>query len=205
MRALTEDQFRSEAKPALRRVFATDDPFDQQPFVPDVAVRRVVFGSDYDLKFIVRPPLIDALVAAASSRGETGCYFTALGRMNQEEEGEFNHWYIPFSEIAAYNRCDDKVFKLAFNWENVLYSPQGKWGLMTSHEGHGLLGGTQEFVDEVRRRIPDLDKQVYPFLKFWQYHKIHSKGAKTDWLPGLLTQIYGYETALEMLAEVGLP
>lgn len=205
MRSLTESEFKSEAEPVLRRVFASDNPFDHQPFAIQIPVRRILFGLEYDLKFIIRPPLIDAIVAAASSIGDTGCYFTALLRMNQEVNGEFNHWYIPFAEISAYKKHDYEVFRSAFNWENVLYSPQGEWGIMTSHEGHGLLGGTQEFVDEVRRRIPDLDEQVYPFLKLWQYHKTHNKGAKTDWLPGLLTQIYGYETAAKMLQEAGLP
>lgn len=205
MRSLTEDQFRAEAEPALRQVFSSDNPFDQQPFTPNIPVRRVVFGLEYDLKYIIRPPLIDAVVAAASSIGDTGCYFTALLRMNQEADGEFNHWYIPFSEISVYKKGDYKVFRSAFNWENVLYSPQGKWGIMTSHESHGLLGGTQKFMDEVRRQIPNLDDQVYPFLKLWQHHKTHNKGAKTDWLLGLLTQIYGDESASQMLREVGLP
>jgi len=203
MRSLTEDEFKAEAQSSLRQVFASDNPFDPQPFAPNIPLRRIVFGWEYDLKYIVRPPLIDAVVAAASSIGDTGCYFTVLWRMNEEVNGEFNHWYIPFSEISAYNRCDYEVFRFAFNSENVLYSPQGKWGIMTSHESHGLLAGTQEFMDEVRRKIPDLDQQVYGFLKIWQNHKTHSFGAKTDWLPGLLTQIYGHEKAENMLQEVG--
>ncbi len=205
MRTLTEDEFKSEAEPALRRVFASDTPFDQQPFASNVPVRRVVFGLEYDLKYIVRSPLIDAVVSAASNIGDKGCYFTVLWRMNKEANGEFNHWYIPFSEISVYKRCDGKVFNFAFNSENVLYSPQGKWGIMTSHEYHGLLGGSQDFMDEVRRQIPDIDEQVNDFLKLWQHYKIHSPGAETNWIAGLLTQIYGHETAKEMLLEVGLP
>lgn len=205
MRPLTEKEFKAEAEPVLRQVFTIDNPFAPHPFAKSIPQRRVVFGLEYDLKYMVRPPLIDALVAAASSVGDTGCYFTMLWRINEEAKGEFNHWYIPFSEISAYKRNDYKIFGFAFNAENVLYSPSGKWGIMTSHEYHGLLGGTQEFMDEVRRRIPNLDEQVYGFLELWQQHKAHNVGAKTDWLPGLLTQIYDEETASDMLRKADLP
>ncbi len=56
---------------------------------------------------------------------------------------------------------------------------------MTSHEHHGLLGGTLEFGEEIRKRIPDFDKQVYGFLEYWKYWK--EKGTRIDWLPELLT------------------
>jgi len=198
MRVLTEDEFKVEAEPALRQIFLRDNPFEPA-FSPDVPGKRILFGLEYDLKYIVRPPLIDAVVSAASSTGDMGCYFTKLWRTTGS-----NHWYLPFSEISAYKEGNEE-FQFVFLSENVLYSPQGKWGLMTSHEYHGLLGGTQEFIDEVHRLVPDLDEQVYGFLENWQHHKIHSRGAKTDWLPGLLTQIYGQETAKKMLQEAGLP
>jgi len=205
MRALTEDEFRAEAEPFLRRVFISDNPFGPA-FAPDVPVRRIAFGFEYDLKYVVKPPLIDAVVTAASRIGDTGCYFTVLWRWSANEEvtEEPNHWYIPFSEFSAYREGSDE-FGFAFLRENVLYSPQGKWGIMTSHEYYGLLGGTQEFMEEVRQLIPDLDEQVDGFLENWQHHKAHSRSAKTDWLPGLLTQIYGHATAEKMLQEAGLP
>ncbi len=74
---------------------------------------------------------------------------------------------------------------------------------MTSHEHHGLLGGTLEFGEEIRKRIPDFDKQVYGFLEYWKYWK--EKGTRIDWLPELLTHIYGQEIAAKLLLEVGLP
>ncbi|EAZ92768.1 hypothetical protein [Crocosphaera chwakensis] len=103
------------------------------------------------------------------------------------------------------NEFKYEIFGSAFNAENVLYSPSGKWGLMTSHEYYGLLGGTHEFMDKIRRIIPNLDEQVYGFLKLWQQHKANNIGAKTDWLSGLLTQIYDKETALKILRKVDLP
>lgn len=190
MLPLTEKDFKAEAEPVLRQVFTSDNPFAMHPFAQTIPQRRVMFGLKYDLKYVVSSSLLDALVSAASSVGDTGCYFTMLWRMNEEAKGEFNHWYIPFSEISTYKRYDHEIFGSAFNAENVLYSPSGKWEIMTYHEYHGLLGGTHKFMDKIRRRIPDLEQQVYDFLEFWQHNKTNNIGAKTDWLPGLLTQIY---------------
>lgn len=87
MYTLTEKEFKAEAEPILRRVFSTDNPFASHPFAETIPERRVLFGDEYDLKNMVSPLLLDALIAAASSVGDTGCYFTMLWRMNEEASG----------------------------------------------------------------------------------------------------------------------
>ncbi|MBD1894036.1 hypothetical protein [Coleofasciculus sp. FACHB-129] len=198
MLILTEAEFRESAESSLRLVFLNDDPFNQR-FAPDVPARRII----YEYFYRIEPPLLDAVVAAASRVGDTGCYLSNLWR-NKEQPEHPNHWYIHFSEISAYIAADGKVFNNALTSENVLYSPQGKWGVMMSHEHHGLLAGTHEFMEEICRLIPDLDRQVYGFLDYWKYWYSQGNSADVTWLPGLLTQIYGRETAKTMLREAGL-
>ena len=65
MRPLTDKEFKAEAEQVLRQVFASDNPFALHPFAKTIPQRRVVFGLEYDLKYTVNPPLIDALTAAA--------------------------------------------------------------------------------------------------------------------------------------------
>lgn len=90
--------------------------------------------------------------------------------------------------------------------ENIIYSDTGRWGIMLSHECNGLLGGTPEFIEEVQAAIPDLDLQVYGFLKRLQGFKSDRPLSVTlDWLPGLLSHVYGSEIAEKLLQETGLP
>lgn len=110
-----------------------------------------------------------------------------------------NHFYIPFSEINLYSCYKDSPDDLrCINLsETILFSPSGKWGIITSHEHHALIGGTQEFIDRIVSRIPEIQNQVYEFLAFWKYHK--SSGIDVSWIPLLLEHIYGKEKAHRIL------
>ena len=136
MRVLTEAEFRAEAEPILRQVFSTDDPFGQ-PFTPNIPARRIIHEYFYQIE----SPLLEAIIAAASSIGDSGFYFSTLWRPKEEVTQESYHWYIPFEEISSYVTGEGEGVGTALILENVLYSPQGKWGAMMSHEHHGLLGG----------------------------------------------------------------
>lgn len=184
MQVLNEAEFHRKAEPILRQIFINDDPFGQS-FAPDVPARRII----YEYFYQIEPPLLDAVVAVASMLGDTGCYLSSLWRVSEEvTDKPPYHWYIPFSEISVYKEGSSKL-KFVLSSENVLYSPQGKWGIMTSHEHHGLLGGTLEFVEEIHRRVPNFDEQIYGFLKYWKYW--NERGTKVNWLPELLAHIYG--------------
>lgn len=200
MRVLTEAEFQSEAEPLVRQVFINDDSFGQ-PFAPNVPVRIII----YEYFYCIEPPLLDAVVVAASSLGDQGFYFSSLWRPREKVTNDPYpyHWYIPWADVSHYRDGSD-IFGAIIS-ASVLYSPQGKWGIMTSHEHYGLLGGTQEFVDGVRQLVPDLDEQIYGFLEYWQNCKTYYKGAKTDWIPGLLTQVYGEQTAQKLLQSANLP
>ncbi len=198
MRVLTEAEFEAEAEPILRQVFSTDDPFGQ-PFTPTIPARRIIHEYFYQIE----SPLLEAIVAAALSIGDSGFYFSRLCRPKDETE-EPSHWYIAFEEISTYVTGEGEGLGTALILENALYSPQGKWGAIMSHEHHGLLGGSEEFMAEVRRLVPNLDLQVFGFFKHWQYWKTQPH-IKADWMPELLTHIYGQELAEIMLKVTSLP
>lgn len=198
MKVLSKAEFQTEVEPILRQIFVSNDPFYPQPFAPDVPVRRILFDLNY--KYKVEPPLLNAFVEAATHVGDTGFYFSSLWRGDSAQPYA---WYIPFSEIFTYSDSDSSIGNAVFS-EQVLFSPQSQWGLVTTHESHMLLGGTQMFVDELSQMVPNLDKQVFSFLEYWKDYKVNY-GTQTDsWLPGLLRQVYEYETAEEMLREAGL-
>ncbi|MGK7874025.1 MAG: hypothetical protein AB4426_12145 [Xenococcaceae cyanobacterium] len=200
MHTLSEAQYQAEAEPILRRVFVNDDPFEE-PFSPNITGRIII----YPCYNYLETPLIDALIAAASSLGDTSCYLTQLWR----DEKEPNHCYIPLLQLHEFYCCSSGnnklIEKIKLLSEYVIYSGQGKWGLMVSHEHHGMLGGSPEFIEAVYQVIPDLDRQVYDFLKNFQLSKAAGMRLTLEWLPELLTHVYGIDAAEKMLRETGLP
>lgn len=175
IQVLREEEFQYKAEPALSRIFSSDNPFYPQYFAKDVPARRLLYGYHY----CVEPPLLDAVMAAASDVGDQGCYLTQLPRVPELRPEEPYHWYIPFCKISAY-REGDEVFGYALILENVLYSPQGKWGLMMLTDGLAVLGSCSKFMESLRTRLPDLDSQVYGFLEDHQALQVSGLGKMSD-------------------------
>lgn len=201
MHFLTEKQYKKEAERYLRQIFVNDDAL-KQPFSDNITERRIIYYSKYGIE----PPLTDALILAANSVGDRGFYWSVLWRdrsINQKID-EINHCYISFSEfVSVYVEQKHELFQNIqhfFILENVIYSPQGKWGMMFHHEGFCLLGGTCEFVKNFENFIPNLEQQVYDFINYFCSLKLRYPDTVTiDWLPILLIHVYGQEKAKKML------
>jgi hypothetical protein len=202
---LSEERFQTEAAPVLHQIFARASPYDR-PFAPDVEVRRLLYPIGFDLMRLdkevppLRPtPLFSAVVSAAKTVGDTGFYVSILETIVPPEPGTFDHWFVPFDELDKYDSLGSVTVL-----EPVLYSPNGRWGIMTCHEDHALFGGTPAFFDAIRRIIPGFDdiKQLQRFLSDWKYYATR-RGADVSWVPDFLAHIYGAETAQHLLAEAG--
>jgi len=195
---LSEEEFQSEAAPALHRVFAREDPW-HKPFADGVEVRRLLYLVHADLEDLDYP-LLDALVSVATGLGDAGFYVSIIERPLPESEWSWRqdwHWYLPFAEVEAYGTLGG-----ALSQERTLYSPSGRWGLMISHEDHALLGGEAVFFAAMREAIPGFDNigQVQLFLSDWRYYKTEY-GADVSWIPDLLSHVYGAELAEKMLED----
>ena len=206
MYILTDKQYQIKAEPILRKIFVKDDPFDKS-FSQNISERIIVYPRYVDLDAI----LVKALIEEAYAIGDKGCYLSQLWIFDDD----CNHCYIPLSELlefyTAYSeKAKDIDFKLDRNVEYVLYSETGKWGLMVSHEHHGILGGFPKFMQVFKSFFPSYDKQIYDWLKYFREEKerktIYNLASLTlHWLPDLLAHIYGEETAVKMLEKAGLP
>lgn len=204
MHTLTEKEFRLKAEPALRQIFVNDDAFDES-FSSKIVARTIV----YPCEQYIEPPLINAIITAASHLGDTGCYLYDLWAGKDSPI----YCYIPFSNFfEAYlgtGKHEEYLgYKLgtSLSLENVLYSPNGKWGIMISHERHGMLGGSVEFIEKISQAIPDLDRQVYDFIK----ERLRREGKSPfstgvlRLLPKLLIHVYGQTIAEQIMQEVGI-
>jgi hypothetical protein len=207
VRTLTEEQFRQEAEPWLKQLFADYDPayYQCERFSPPITARSIVYPCHYgDFKEAIP---VKCLVAAATALGDEGCYLTGIYR----SETEPNHCFIPFSEMLVIHSDLPEEERHAtltglipfamdiFQLETVIYSPQGKWALSMSHEHYGLLGGSPEFMAMIESGVPNLSQQVHDF--FDQYRNWSGGKPHLHWVPPLLAEIYGPERAEALMAE----
>jgi hypothetical protein len=216
MRVLSELQYHLEMESALRKTFIHDDPFDK-PLAENVSSRRLLFDYHYQ----ITPPLSDAVIEAALRIGDTGLYISSLWRPPGTPSPEPWHWHLSFDEFSkAYVGYDELGEFVEYNLSNiflaehVLYSPQGKWGIMISHERFGFLGGEDEFVKEVVKIFPQIDTQVFDYLRYLlcKIESYKEDGWVTSdslpktysWLPNVVSNVYGEKVANKMLQESGI-
>jgi len=199
MYSLNDVEFNTKIEPILNKVFVADNPFGE-PFSSDITTRKIVYPI-YDYP---EHNLLEALIEAASKEGDMGCYLSLFWH----SEGQPNHCYIPFSELIdgfaspSLGKGIAERLNMCVFPGYVLFSEQGKWGLMVSDEHHGLLGGSSEFVRIFSEYISDIDRQVYNFLEVMQDLKTDGSRKKLNWLLQMLSHIYGREDAVKMIEKV---
>lgn len=204
MHILTEAEFRKEAEPMLKKVFVNyADDSSKQSFSPAMTERRIIYpcGGSFDEAIPV-----EVLVAAATKVGDKGCYITSVWK----SEDTPNHCFVSLSEmLVGYSENtgnDNQMIALnlgmdIYQLESVIYSAQGEWGIKMSHEYYGLLGSSPDFMAIIESGVPNFNMQVYSL--FDRYHEFRESGIEPilDWLPPLLSHIYGQQVAKEMLTE----
>lgn len=126
--------------PALRsawqRVFSTSDAF-VWPFNHDVEAFRIFYPTDgYHLTREQYSAMTAAFLGTSKGR-----FFLSI----VESEGlsfldrTWGHWACDVPSYEEYS-------ELPLTLENALYSMDGNWGILVSHEMHALIGGTAPFV-----------------------------------------------------------
>jgi hypothetical protein len=205
MYTLTEAEFCQEAEPILNRVFVDWDPF-VQPFSSTITERKIIYPCHGSFDEAI--PL-EVLISAASAVGDEGCYISSI----YTSEDVPGHCFVSLSEmLAGYanSERDDQMIGIRlgmdiYELDSIIFSAQGRWGIMMSHERHGLLGGSPEFMAIIAAAVPNLDTQVYGWFKRFQDFKASGMELTLGWLPTLLTHVYGEEMAQRLLREADLP
>ncbi|QIB70558.1 hypothetical protein Ami103574_15210 [Aminipila butyrica] len=78
---------------------------------------------------------------------------------------ELKHWSFDLS--TSY----DEYMQIDVNVENAIYSSQGRWGIIISHEEHAVIGGSIEFLDEFKAKYPEFNSSLNNFQAHWEYNK----------------------------------
>jgi len=194
VRILTDDEYYSEAEPKLRQVFLNENP------------KLLQFGSNAEevkLLYEYFPPnveVVNALVSTASHMGDSSLYLSIVNVVDFNSSMT-KHWWIPFEEISTYLSIDTNTFGLSYQLESVIFSPQGKWALMSSFERYAILAGTQDFIQNFSEHFPDIDRQILGYLKIFRecINKDGIEKANIAWLGNFLKSVYTIEEAKEIL------
>lgn len=190
--SLTDVDYRSKAEQELRKVFLNTDS------------HAPTFGSKVEsvkILYEYLPPdasVVNAVVQAALSVGDNSMYLSVTNEKIIEDDSiGSEHWLIPFDDVPTYLSCNTEVFGFAYQLENVIYSPNGDWGLFYSFEKYGILAATESFMYEFSKALPSVDQQILDYLKFVR-QCIQTRGIKnvdTSWIASLLKHVYGPDEA----------
>jgi hypothetical protein len=194
IRSMTETDYLQEAKNALLKLCGTEfpDPF-LDPFSSEV--RRSLVLYPY-ISGLPDDQLMKSIVAVASKLGDDGFYLSANFKRPADNKYVY-HWYVSFDDILNY-----KEITLPHIMEYILYSPQGIWGIVSSDETHGVLGGSDSFVNEVTHSISEIDNQVLDFLEYWKkFKKDYPEKVNASWMEMLLKNVYGEAQAEQLLRQ----
>lgn len=109
------------------------------------------------------------------------------------------HFALPLDKPLCYYQVD-QFFPISVA-EHAVYSPAGKWGVLTSHENHAVIGGPSTFVEAVFSNLEDSeDFHLQSFLSIWKDNR-ERLGYDVDWLLPFFTHLYGQQRARKLLKE----
>lgn len=150
MYSLDDIEFKAKVEPILRKVFVVDNPFGE-PFSSDIINRKII----YPIYNYPEQNLLEALIKAASIEGDKSCYLSTFW----QSKGQPNHCHILFSELVdgfvspSLGKGIEEKLNMCIIPDYVIFSEQGRWGLLVSDEHHGMLGGSSKFIQVLSEYI----------------------------------------------------
>jgi hypothetical protein len=117
----------------------------------------------------------NALVEAARDVHDRGFFLTVTeyGK-NFLSLGE--HYWCEFPSFLDYKKLVLSLPPL----ENALYSKEGRWGMLLSHEDHAIVGGDAVFVSKLKDLYPRWKSDLAELQEIWRGNP-HG-----DWLVSVL-------------------
>lgn len=187
------------ARTAFSQVF-TGTSLERSVFQPGIEARMLLFPTLFQ---VLEVDQYRAVFAAARALGEREAYI-ATYVYNRHGPDRFENWLaIDLDDADAYHReWPDEV-----SWEHAVFSPLGRWGVLTRDNEEAFLGGPPAFVDTVRERLFDEarerlfaneDEMVRDWLGYWEDNR--RPDFDPVWIPDLLEHLYGPEQARAWLA-----
>jgi hypothetical protein len=163
------------------QVFNSRDPFS--PVAQEMFPIRVILFPT--IVHHLEPRQFQALLEAARKTGDEKFYISMLEFEPEERNwdgSEFTHWECERPTIEEYRSSELYL-------DNAMYSENGTWGVITSHECHGLLICQQPFWDVFQSYYPDWENDATNFVNFWRSLE-RERGVDIGWLQPFLDHLF---------------
>lgn len=169
-----------QAKIAFQKLFSSTDPFDPAGRT-EFSVRAVLFPTD---SYHLDSEQFEALIRAARNGHESNFFISEMESSD------------PFDLNARWKRkhwlCTDPTFEeyssLMIGVDNALYSTSGSWGVLLSHELHGLLVCQEPFWRGFANNYPNWKDDLGEFVSYWDRIRGEA-GTETKWLDPFITNL----------------
>ena len=161
---ITNIKQKQELKNEFLKVFKRIDPFSEI-FKETIKERLILYPTNgyyltnEQLEALIKAAIVvgDSKINISEVESESNCF--TVSELDDSEQRK--HWVVENpNEICQYNQ-------LLLVLENSIYSPQGKWGLIVSHEDHAVLGGTSEFIESFKANYNKCDEDIKAFEENW--------------------------------------
>lgn len=171
-------EIRREMREAFLKIFKNTDPFEEM-FQDWVKEKYLLYIPGYYLSKIQ----FNALQKTLDSMGESSFFLSEI------EGRDISKVLAPEDELSNYctlkSSSYDEYKSHIILLDNALYSTTGKWGIIISHEDHGVVGGSDEFITYFKKFYPYLDYDLKQVLEMWN----HPEKPGASWKPDVLKYV----------------
>ena len=159
----SQAEFESKAEPALTRVFASVDGYDE-PFREQMTERLIL-----DVESPLNEDEFQALCIAAAEAGDDRVFFSLTrGYLGGPELIPYYTCEIPVFDYEMYGSAENppypKDHDIGLPIESACWSPQGTWGVLLA-DTFVLVGGEARFVSAFKQHDQGWERHIDGFLK----------------------------------------
>ena len=211
MHILPKKQFTQQVEPILHKIFVGND--DTEPFLDNVEERLLLYypcGGDPKKNYYWERKLAESLAYASQFIGETECYLISEWEREPTVMTSIfkNHYAcVSSSELADALAAPPGSSKLV--WAKLSISPsnfclcsaKGNWGLLTTLDDYGFLGGSSEFMQAVHSYFPEIEKEVSEWLENLRLEQMDGEKINVKYVKQILNHVYGSALAEQMITD----
>lgn len=145
---------------AWRTIFRSIDPF-AWPFAEDIKSFRVFYPTD---GYHLTKSQLEALLSVLGAEREANFFLSIV----ESEDLDFlnrswGHWSCLAPSYQEYS-------SVSITLENALFSVTGDWGVLVSHEMHALVGGDEQFLQQLDKEYKVFESDARKLRKDWRDH-----------------------------------
>ncbi|OMD34715.1 hypothetical protein BSK56_33480 [Paenibacillus borealis] len=164
------------------KVFKNNDPF-ANCFTDNIQAKLLLFPTD---GYYLQEEQFYVLRQAISHFGEDDFFISEIegdsfSKSLSSGSYEHSHW------VGATSSTFDDYTDIPIVIENAIYSTCGNWGVIISHEGHAVLGGNAELIEQVQSLYPEHVTCKQKFIEYWEYNR-REYNSNINWVNEFLNQ-----------------